>query len=66
MYEFILWMCVAGAPACPVYNSVQNRVMIKQEKTKEDCETEWKNSLTIPDPEGMKSYHKCQPVSEDL
>ena len=66
MYEFILWMCLVQSPDCPVYNSVQHMVRIFPEHSMQECEASWKDSLAVPDPEGMKSYHKCQPVSEDL
>ena len=66
MYEFILWMCLAQNPTCPIYNSVEHKVYVMPVKTLADCEAEWQQSQGVPDPEGMKSVHKCQPVSEDL
>jgi hypothetical protein len=66
MYEFILWACLVTSPDCPVYASVGHHVMIFPEQTKEECEADWKKSLTVPDPEGTKTYHVCQPVEQPL
>lgn len=66
MYEFILWMCLAQGSACPMYNAVQHRVTIFPMHSMEECDKAWTESLKEPDPQGMKSYHVCQPVSEYL
>lgn len=66
MYEFILWSCLLSAPNCPVYNSVNHIVLVFPTPSRDACEEMWKESLEIPDREGVKSYHKCEPVNEDL
>lgn len=66
MYEFILWMCLTATPACPVYQSVNHSVEIFPFPSRQECEDAWKQSLEVPDPKGMKSYHKCQPVGFDI
>ena len=66
MYEFVLWMCLQTKPDCPVWQSFDNKVMVFPSKSLQECEAQWKETLEVPDPEGMKSYHKCQPVEESL
>lgn len=66
MYEFILWMCLQQQPDCPVYQAAGNKIMIFTAESRADCEAQWQESLKEPDPEGLKSYHRCQPVSEPL
>lgn len=65
MYMFILWMCLANT-TCPLYESIGNRVMIFKSPDRQTCEAQWKESLAIPDPQGFKSYHTCQPVETAL
>ena len=66
MYEFILWMCLAQTPECHVWQSVKNQVFIAPADSMSACEEQWKQSLAVPDPEGMKSRHICQPVEQPI
>ncbi len=66
MYEFILWMCLATQPECPVWNAYGNFVLIFPTKDRADCEAAWKESLAKPDPDGKKSRYICQPITEPL
>ncbi len=53
-------------PECEMYYAVDHKLMIFTSHSREECEAQWKESLTSPDPEGMKSRHICQPVTEPL
>ncbi len=66
MYEFIFWMCLLASPECPLWKSVNNIVIVKPVESMQACESMWLESVAIPDPEGMKSRHICQPITESI
>lgn len=66
MYEFVLWMCLLSAPDCDAWNGPTHMSMTGYVQSKEDCESKWKESLMVPDPEGMKARHICRPFQEPL
>ena len=66
MYELILWMCLKTSPDCPLWNAVNHIVTVHKMDSMKDCEDAWAASLKVPDPDDMKSYHICQPITESL
>lgn len=66
-FIFIMWMCTTpSASACPIWDSTKHMVIIEPEADRRACEAQWIEANTMPDPDGLKSYHRCQPIGEDL
>ena len=65
-YLFIYWMCIAPATTCQMWQTPNHNVVVMPESDHTACEAAWAETTSIPDPPGLISTHRCQPISEDL
>lgn len=65
-FLFIMWMCASANPTCHIWESTKHMVIIEPEASRRACEAEWAETNSVPDPDGLHSVHRCQPIGEDL
>ena len=66
MYEFILWMCLATNPTCEMWENPTHHAVVWFTPSKDACEQAWKDSMSEPDPAGMKANHVCQALQQPI
>lgn len=65
-FIFIMWMCVSDHTTCPIWEANGHSVIILPESDRAACDAEWNTANHNPDPPGLFTLHRCQPIGEDL